>query len=77
MPEYLLPHLLDNNLDRCSDRTVVSYPGLEVTYHTLYTLSNKLANYLRNRGVRRQDRVAFSVMRSPKAIIAIMGIRKS
>jgi amino acid adenylation domain-containing protein len=77
MSEYLLPHLLDNNMDRCSDRTVLSYPDQEITYYGLYTLSNKLAHYLRKRGVQRQDRVAFSVMRSPKLIISIMGILKA
>ena len=52
-------------------------PGAMLTYGEVEDKANKLAHYLRHRGVVRNDRVGLLIPRSPELYIAILAILKA
>ncbi len=77
MPEYLVQHYLDNSQKLRPESLAVCSPEASITYRELFESSNQVCNALLRMGVRRQDRVAFRLARSPRSIVAIMGILKA
>jgi amino acid adenylation domain-containing protein len=78
MAEYLVQHSVDRVCATRPESAAVTGPGSDpLTHSALDRLSNKLANCLVANGVRRQDRVAFVLRRSPNAIVAIVGSLKA
>jgi amino acid adenylation domain-containing protein len=58
-------------------RTAVALHGERLTYGALEVLSNQIARLLREAGLRRGDRVAVCMPKTPEAIAAILGIYKA
>ena len=58
-------------------RTAVSMGGERLTYAELNAQANSLAHYLRQRGVGRDKIVALCLERSPRMIVAILGVLKA
>jgi amino acid adenylation domain-containing protein len=76
--EHLVQHLIDNASATSPATTAVCAPaGDALTYADLDRLSSKLAHCLAANGVRRQDRVALCLRRTPKAVVAITGTLKA
>ncbi len=73
---YSIPVMLEESIDMHSQRIAISdYMG-SLTYKELQSLSNKMANLLLNRGVKKGDIVAIIGTRSRQTIISILGILK-
>ena len=74
---YLVQHYVDLSKKHFPNRVAFSCPGSKVTYETLWSFSNKLANLLLAKNVRRQDRVAIFMKRSTKNILSMIGVLKA
>jgi amino acid adenylation domain-containing protein len=57
--------------------TAVIFEGQRLTYHELNENANKVAHYLRGRGVRPGDLVGVSLYRSPLMVIGLLGVWKA
>ena len=78
MAEHLVQHLVDNASSILPTSTAVSSPaGDPLTFADLDRLSSKVAHCLIANGVRRHDRVALCLRRTPKAVVAITGTLKA
>lgn len=78
MAEYLVQHLADSASEVSPSSAALSGPaGAPLTFADLDRLSNQVARFLVASGVRRQDRVALCLRRTPKAVVAITGTLKA
>jgi acyl-CoA synthetase (AMP-forming)/AMP-acid ligase II len=73
----LLPQLLSSSAQRDPGRPALVMDGARLTYGELEAASNRMARALRAHGVRRGDRVALWLPRSPEAVVALYGIMKA
>ncbi len=73
----LVQHYLDQHHGRAPARIAVVDGKNSLSYGKLEELSNRLANCLRDAGVRRHDRVIFCMQRSVHCLTAILGILKA
>ncbi|OUM56896.1 hypothetical protein PIROE2DRAFT_18291, partial [Piromyces sp. E2] len=60
-----------------NDKSAIIYDGKEISYGKLDEMSNSLAHFLRNQGVKRGDIIPIVSERSYYYIVAIIGIMKS
>ena len=74
---YLVQHYLDNAREFNPGGIAAVSPEAKITYEHVYTLSNKLANFLLSISLSRQARVILALERSPKCIVAMLGILKA
>lgn len=74
---FLLHQLLSEAAEKYPDREAVSCDKERITYFELDKASNRLANLLIARGVKRGDRVGIYMSRSINSIIAVFGILKT
>ena len=73
----LLPRLITDSADRRPTAPAVVMDGVTLDYSTLEQRSNRFARSLVAHGVRRGDRVAMWLPKSPDAIVALYGIMKA
>ncbi len=73
----LLPQLLTRAAERHGSRDAVVMEGARHGYADLEAAANRFARSLRAHGVRRGDRVALWLPKSPEAVAAIYGIMKA
>ncbi len=73
----LLHELFEKAASRFPDRPAVSSRGVERSYHDLDVASNRLAHWLRARGVGRGDRVAIMLPRSTEVYVTLLAILKT
>ncbi|MEQ1831543.1 MAG: amino acid adenylation domain-containing protein [Candidatus Eisenbacteria bacterium] len=73
----LLPRLVTDSAHRTPDAPAVVMDGVTLDYATLETRSNQFARSLVTHGVRRGDRVALWLPKSPDAVVALYGIMKA
>ncbi|MCP4661793.1 MAG: amino acid adenylation domain-containing protein [bacterium] len=59
------------------EATAVEYAGEELSYAELDSRANRLAHYLRARGVGAESLVGICVERSPEMVVGLMGILKA
>jgi amino acid adenylation domain-containing protein len=74
---FLLQHLLRDSVLLRPDAPAVVFQDQALTYGEMDRLSNGLAHVLRDQGVRRGDRVAIYMDKSPGSLLAIHGILKA
>jgi amino acid adenylation domain-containing protein len=74
---YLLSHLIDCSAERFPDKVALRFNGASLTYAEWVRRANNLAHALRERGVKRGDRVAVYLNKSFETAIAIYGIWKA
>jgi amino acid adenylation domain-containing protein len=77
MKSFLIQHYIDNCIEKSSDQIALSFPNEQLTYKEVWKTSNRLGNLLRNNDLHRQERVAIFLKRSPKSILAMIGILKA
>ncbi|MCU7496663.1 MAG: amino acid adenylation domain-containing protein [Ignavibacteria bacterium] len=78
-------HVFENVARKHSSQTAVIYSGIhyskvishEITYNELNIRANRLANYLKRKGLRPEGNVAVSLPRSIDMIVAVMAVLKS
>src|ERR1043166_3038765 len=73
----LLPRLVTDAAHRHAAAPAVVMDGVTLDYGTLEEGSNRFARSLVAHGVRRGDRVAMWLPKSPDAIVALYGIMKA
>src|SRR5262245_26910621 len=73
----LLPRLVTDAANRNAGAPAVVMDGVSVDYGALEERSNRFARSLVPHGVRRGDRVALWLPKSPNAIVALYGIMKA
>jgi len=74
---FLLPHAIDNAAERFPDNEAVRFSGENLTYAELARRANGLAHLLRDRGVKRGDRVGIYMNKGLESAVAIYGIMKA
>jgi len=77
MTGYLVQHYLDESRQRRTGKIAAVSRNVSLTYDELYSGSNRLARALGKLGVKRQDRVAILLGRSPRILTAICGVLKA
>ena len=73
----LLPRLVSDSAARVPDRPAAVMEGKHLTYAALEAAANRFARSLHAHGVRRGDRVALWLPKSPEAVVALYGIMKA
>lgn len=73
----LVQEFLEHNATARADKTALVSAGRRFTYAELDTLANRLANALRQQGIKRGDRVALYLSNSVEAVIGIFGVLKA
>lgn len=74
---YILQQLLQKSAERYPEKMAVWARERSVTYRELEERSNQLAHLLRERGVRKGDRVGIYFPKCVESIIAMLGILKA
>lgn len=72
-----LHQILEKQVCSKPNATALSFENTLVTYRELNESANKLANYLRDRGVKPHDLVGVCVDRSPQIVVCILAILKA
>ena len=75
--QMLLPSLVTDAAQRDPDAPAVAMDGVTLGYGALEEGANRFARSLQSHGVRRGDRVALWLPKSPDAIIALYGVMKA
>ncbi len=74
---YLLPHVLETSVRRFPDKVAVSSGEHSLTYSSLDTLSDQLAEVIRARGVGKGDSVGIFLPMSLASIVSVFAILKA
>jgi amino acid adenylation domain-containing protein len=74
---YLLQQLLTKSAKIYPEKPAVWARGRSITYHELNERSNQLAHLLRQRGVRKGDRVGLFFTKCVESIVAMLGVLKA
>ncbi|MBV9108850.1 MAG: amino acid adenylation domain-containing protein, partial [Gemmatimonadetes bacterium] len=69
--------LVEARVDAAPDAVAVSADGFRLSYGELDRAANRIANALIARGVRRGDRIAVCMERSPELAAALLGVLKA
>ncbi|WP_116125405.1 amino acid adenylation domain-containing protein [Lewinella sp. IMCC34183] len=77
MTDYLLFHAVDRHASASPDRPAFRCGGRSLTYAAFAERTNRLANLLLQRGVRRGDRIGIYLPRSLESAVAVHGILKA
>ncbi|VVN30180.1 Linear gramicidin synthase subunit D [Pseudomonas fluorescens] len=72
-----LPELLDHQTRLTPDRTALMWEGGSLDFGQLHTQANRLAHYLRDKGVGPDVCVAIAAERSPQLLIGLLAILKA
>lgn len=80
-PDYLPGPLVHESFAHVAaaspDRVAVAFEGVDVTYGELDRRANRLARWLRDRGIGPEDLVAFMFEKSVEMVIALLGTWKA
>ncbi|MFD3445561.1 Pls/PosA family non-ribosomal peptide synthetase [Microbacteriaceae bacterium 4G12] len=77
LKEECLQHIFEETVNRYGNRIAVMCDEKAITYRELEVESNKLARYLRKKGIKRGSRVAILLEKSIESYIAMLGIMKA
>ncbi|HHK1155574.1 TPA: non-ribosomal peptide synthase/polyketide synthase [Pseudomonas aeruginosa] len=72
-----LPELLERQLARSAERVALEWDGGSLGYAELHARANRLAHYLRDKGVGPDVRVAICAERSPQLLVGLLAIVKA
>ncbi len=74
---YLLNQLLTRSAERYPERSAIWARGRSLTYRELDERSNQLAHLLRERGLRKGDRVGLYFPKAVESVVAMFGVLKT
>ncbi len=72
-----LHRLFEERVDCAPTSTALTWDGVSMSYAELDRRANRIAHFLRQRGVRSERRVALLLDRSPALVAAILGVLKA
>lgn len=75
--DWCLHELIETQVERSPDAVAVSHEGMALSYAQLNASANRLAQHLRQMGVKPDDRVAIFAERSLEMVIGLLAILKS
>ncbi len=75
--ETPLPQLIEQQVARTPDAPAVSFAGQQLTYRELNARANRLAHYLREKGVGPEVLVGIFIERSLEMVVGLLGILKA
>jgi amino acid adenylation domain-containing protein len=75
--EQCIHELFEAQVERTPEAVALVFEGEELNYAELNRKSNRLAHYLREKGVRPDTRVAICVQRSLEMVVGLLGILKA
>ena len=75
--ETCLPQAIEQTAAHRGDATALICGNTELSYRDLNELANQLAHYLISQGISPGDRIGLCLERSPRMLIALLGIMKS
>ena len=75
--EQWLPHLLQAQAQRTPQQTALMWDGGSLDFASLHIQANRLANYLRDKGVGPDVPVAIAAERSPQLLVGLLAIIKA
>jgi len=76
-PNKPLQSILENTAAKSGDLPYLKFMGTTTTFAETDTMANKVANYLRKKGVKKGDRVAIFLPNTPHYPIVFNGILKA
>src|SRR5262249_4425263 len=76
-PASFVHQLFEQQVERHPEKSAVVFEGQRLSYGELNARANRLAHYLRRRGVGVDVPVAICVERSLEMVVAVMGVLKS
>lgn len=77
IPVESIPEAFDKAVARWKDKTAIIFYGARISYLTLKTDVDRLANALYSLGVKKGDVVALYLLNSPQYIVAFLGAIKA
>ncbi|WP_456443397.1 non-ribosomal peptide synthetase, partial [Caldithrix abyssi] len=78
LPEQaVIQALFEQTVEQFADRPALVYKDQTLTFKALNEKANRLAHYLRARGIKAEIPVAISVERSPEMVIGLLAILKA
>ena len=77
LPERSLQELVEEQVERTPDAIALEFEDRRVTYRELNSRANRLAHWLRGRGVGPDSSIGVCVQRSPEMIAAVLGVIKA
>jgi len=69
-----LPHYLKQTSKEFPNKKALNFLGKDVTFKEIYIQALRFANYLKNLGVQKGDRVSIMLPNCPQAVVAYYGI---
>ncbi len=72
-----IQELFEQQVERTPDAVALICDNRQLSYRELNSQANRLAHYLRKRGVAADSRVAICMQRSPEMIVALLAILKA
>lgn len=72
----LIHELVEKNLKFNSNKIAIFTENKKITYYELYEKSNKLANWFKNKGIKRGDRVLIYLPNSIPTILIMLAVSK-
>jgi amino acid adenylation domain-containing protein len=75
--EASIQALFEEQVERSPDAVAVIRGDTQLTYRTLNDRANRLARYIRTRGVGLESRVGICLERSPEFLVAVLAVLKS
>ena len=72
-----IPQLFESQVELTPERTALTFESIELTYSELNRRANKLAHYLKKRGVGPEVLVGVCVERSVEMLVGLMGVLKA
>ncbi len=72
-----IQELFEEQVANAPDAAALVWDDGSLTYRELNAQANRLANHLRNRGLKADDRIGVCIHRSPEMIVAVLAILKA
>ncbi|MDZ5602339.1 non-ribosomal peptide synthase/polyketide synthase [Pseudomonas sp. RP23018S] len=76
-PLSLVPEQLNEQARLCAERIALRWDGGSLSYAALHQQANRLAHYLRDKGVGPDTCVAIALERSPQLLVGLLAILKA
>ena len=77
MNSYLVQHFLENSAGRLPDKVALICGDARLTYGEIDERASRVAWFLKERGIQRQDRVAILLDNSVESVVSLFGILKA
>jgi amino acid adenylation domain-containing protein len=77
LPEQTIVNLFEKQVVNTPNAVALELAGAEMTYQNLNTLSNRVSNFILQKGLKADQLVGICMQRSLEMVVAMMGVLKS